>query len=253
MLCEEVTAANDTRAYQACVLCPGFFGEICAFHAMDHPFGQHTGGLRGAEGPGWSKGPRTSPGTHAATRSADLEFLHELSSTNLPFSRLQTDAVLGAEGSGRSQDSSISPSILAAFRSAKLAFVHCVGLPACGVPMLPKDFLYFRPPAAEYLGAEGSSRSQGPSISPSILAKSRSDGVQARWNANSSSVDDSGSHVGLLAYVAACWTCFSDAFSWICNGIENFSRPSRQRNHSPLVGVRIGEASHPGPYWCLRL
>ena len=109
--------------------------------------------------------------------------------------------------------------------------------------MLPEDFLYFRLPAAEYLGAEGSSRSQGPSISPSILAKSRSDGVQARWNANSSSVDDSGSHVGLLAYVAACWTCFSDAFSWIRNGIGDSSRPSR----SPLVGVRIGEASHPGP------
>ena len=35
LLCEEVTAANDTRAYQACVLCPGLFGEICAFHAME--------------------------------------------------------------------------------------------------------------------------------------------------------------------------------------------------------------------------
>ena len=67
-------------------------GSCCVLHTTeDHPFGQHTGGLRGAEGPGWSKGPRTSPGTHAATRSADLEFLHELSSTDLPFSRLQTD------------------------------------------------------------------------------------------------------------------------------------------------------------------
>ena len=85
LLCEEVTAANDTRAYQACVLCPGFFGEICAFHAMDHPFGQHTGGLRGAEGPGWSKGPRTSPGTHAATRSADLEFCMSFLQPTFPF------------------------------------------------------------------------------------------------------------------------------------------------------------------------
>ena len=59
LLCEELTAANDTRASEACVICPGLFGEICAFHATEPCC--MLGGHR------WSKDPGIS--THRAAGS----------------------------------------------------------------------------------------------------------------------------------------------------------------------------------------
>ena len=200
--------------------CPGLFGEITAFHE-----GELCCRLCGQK---WSKGlstssmtacsfflaevPRQHTSTHGALRSAESDCFS-----------LETESIVRSvdvvEGSSWSQDpstspSNASPSLLS--KSRQHTGVPCARRSAdCQF----SDHADTVPCRELFCEGEGSSRSQDSSISPATSAP----------------------HVNCC--LRHCW----DFFCKVAYQLPIACIPGLQRSSSPLLGVRIGEASHPGP------